>query len=108
MTERKTKNILVLKFYGELDALVAPKVKEILAKHVENGNCRLVINFQEVSHINSLTMGILRGKLREAREMNGDIKLVGLSEHVKNIFEMVGLDELFEMYEDENKAIVSF
>ena len=48
------------------------------------------------------------GPVQDGTYKNGDIKLVGLSEHVKNIFEMVGLDELFEMYEDENKAIVSF
>ena len=49
-------------------------------------------------------MGILRGKLREAREIGGDIKLINLNDHIKTIFEMVGLDEIFEIYSSEQES----
>ena len=97
-----------LKVVGELDALVAPKLKERITKLVEGDSTKFIIDFEEVTHINSLAMGILRGKLKVVKEMGGDIKLIKLNEHIKTIFEMIGLDEIFEIYETEDEAVANF
>lgn len=106
--EKTNKDIRVIKVCGELDALVAPQLKEKISKQIEQDMTKFVIDFEDLVHINSLAMGILRGKLRTVRDLGGDIKLVGLSEHIKTIFEMIGLDELFEIYNTEDEAIASF
>ena len=98
----------MIKVCGELDALVAPKLKERIAKQIELDMNKFVIDFVDLVHINSLAMGILRGKLRVVRDLGGDIKLVGLNDHIKTIFEMIGLDELFDIYTTEEEAIASF
>ncbi len=53
-------------------------------------------------------MGILRGKLREVKGHDGDIKLSNLNDHIKTIFEMVGLDEIFEICATEEEALAKF
>ena len=105
--EEKDK-VVVVKIKGELDALVAPKLKDKLIELSEAGKNKIIINFEELSHINSLAMGILRGRLREAKENGGDIKLIKLNPHIETIFEMVGLDEVFEIYAKEDEAIAKF
>lgn len=106
--EKNIDDVRVIKVQGELDALVAPKLKEKIAKQIEMDITKFVIDFEELVHINSLAMGILRGKLRIVRELGGDIKLVALNDHIKTIFEMIGLDELFEIYATEQEALNSF
>lgn len=106
--ERSVDDIKVLKVIGELDALVAPKLKEKITKLVDGDTTKFIIDFEEVTHINSLAMGILRGKLKVVKDMDGDIKLIKLNEHIKSIFEMIGLDEIFEIYETEDDAVASF
>ena len=106
--EKKLGEIKELKVVGELDALVAPKLKERITKLVEGDSTKFIIDFEEVTHINSLAMGILRGKLKVVKEMGGDIKLIKLNEHIKTIFEMIGLDEIFEIYETEDEAVANF
>ncbi|MDX8336491.1 MULTISPECIES: STAS domain-containing protein [Cetobacterium] len=106
--EKTVDDIRVIKVCGELDALVAPKLKERISKQIELDINKFVIDFSELVHINSLAMGILRGKLRVVRDLGGDIKLVGLNDHIKTIFEMIGLDELFDIYATEEEAIASF
>ncbi len=108
ISEKEVNGIVVVKVVGELDALVAPKLKERLNKLIENEKNNFIIDFSELVHINSLAMGILRGKLREAREIGGDIKLINLNDHIKTIFEMVGLDEIFEIYSSEQEALEKF
>ncbi|MGL5278654.1 MAG: STAS domain-containing protein [Cetobacterium sp.] len=106
--EKTVDDIRVIKVCGELDALVAPKLKERIAKQIELDINKFVIDFGDLVHINSLAMGILRGKLRVVRDLGGDIKLVGLNDHIRTIFEMIGLDELFDIYGTEEEAIASF
>ena len=106
--EKNLGEIKELKVVGELDALVAPKLKERITKLVEGDSTKFIIDFEEVTHINSLAMGILRGKLKVVKEMGWDIKLIKLNEHIKTIFEMIGLDEIFEIYETEDEAVANF
>ena len=106
--EKNLGEIKELKVVGELDALVAPKLKERITKLVEGDSTKFIIDFEEVTHINSLAMGILRGKLKVVKEMGGDIKLIKLNEHIKTIFAMIGLDEIFEIYETEDEAVANF
>ena len=106
--EKNLGEIKELKVVGELDALVAPKLKERITKLVEGDSTKFIIDFEEVTHINSLAMGILRRKLKVVKEMRGDIKLIKLNEHIKTIFEMIGLDEIFEIYETEDEAVANF
>ena len=106
--EKNLGEIKELKVVGELDALVAPKLKERITKLVEGDSTKFIIDFEVVTHINSLAMWILRGKLKVVKEMGGDIKLIKLNEHIKTIFEMIGLDEIFEIYETEDEAVANF
>lgn len=106
--EKNIGDIKVLKIIGELDALVAPKLKDKISKYVETDKTKFIIDFEDLVHINSLAMGILRGKLKIVKENGGDIKLIKLNDHIKTIFEMIGLDEIFEIYETEEEAIASF
>lgn len=106
--EKNVNDIKVLKIIGELDALVAPKLKDRITKLVEADTTKFIIDFEDLVHINSLAMGILRGKLKTVKSAGGDIKLIKLNDHIKTIFEMVGLDEIFEIYETEEEAISKF
>ncbi|WP_319370275.1 STAS domain-containing protein [uncultured Ilyobacter sp.] len=108
IVEKILNDVRVIKVVGELDALVAPKLKERMAKLIETDSINFIIDFEELVHINSLAMGILRGKLRTVKEIGGDIKLIKLNDHIKTIFEMVGLDEVFEIYETEEEALANF
>lgn len=108
IVEKNLNDIKVIKIIGELDALVAPKLKDRISKLVEADTVKFIIDFEDLVHINSLAMGILRGKLKIVKSAGGDIKLVKLNEHIKTIFEMVGLDELFEIYETEEEAVNKF
>lgn len=108
MQVEENNEIVILRITGELDALAAPKVKGKLIDLMDKGKKNFLIDLKEVEHINSLAMGILRGRLREIKENNGDIKLLNLSEHLTTIFEMVGLDEVFEIFSSEQEALNSF
>ena len=106
--ERAKDDVQIIEIKGELDAFVAPKIKETLSKLIENEINKYIIDFKGLIHINSLAMGILRGKLQVVREMGGDIQIINLNKHIQTIFETIGLDEIFEIYKTEEEALKSF
>ncbi len=109
LKEKKLENgIVVIGVTGELDALVAPKLKELMNKHIDMGDIKLILDCENLVHINSLAMGILRGKLQSVKEVGGDIKIIRLNNHIQTIFDMIGLDEIFEIYATEEEAVESF
>lgn len=108
MEKKLTDDITMISVSGELDALMAPKLKELMNKCIDMGQTKMIIDFENLDHINSLAMGILRGKLQAVKEMNGDIKLIRLKNNIQSIFEMIGLDEIFEIYATEEEAMKHF
>ncbi len=106
--EKREEDIVILEISGELDALVAPKFKEVFSKLIDKDMIKYIVDFEGLVHINSLAMGILRGKLQILKEMNGDIKIANLNKHIRTIFETIGLDEIFEIYDSVEDAIKSF
>ncbi len=109
LTEKKLESgIIVIAVTGELDALVAPKLKEVMNKHIDMGDIKLILDCENLVHINSLAMGILRGKLQTVKEIGGNIKIIRLNNHIQTIFDMIGLDEIFEIYATEEEAVESF
>lgn len=106
--EKMKDDVQIIEIIGELDALVAPKLKETFSKLIEKDVIKYVVDFKGLVHINSLAMGILRGKLQTVKELGGNIKIANLNSHIKTIFETIGLDEIFEIYATEEDAIKSF
>lgn len=106
--EKMKDNVQIIEIIGELDALVAPKLKETFNRMIEKDIIKYVVDFKGLVHINSLAMGVLRGKLQVVRDLGGDIKIANLNSHVRTIFETIGLDEIFEIYATEEEAIKNF
>ena len=106
--ERVKDDVQIIEINGELDAFVAPKLKDTFNKLIEKDITKYIVDFKGLIHINSLAMGILRGKLQVVREMGGDIKIINLNKHIQTIFETIGLDEIFEIYKNEEEALKSF
>ena len=106
--EKMKDNMQIIEIIGELDALVAPKLKETFNRMIEKDIIKYVVDFKGLVHINSLAMGVLRGKLQVVRDLGGDIKIANLNSHVRTIFETIGLDEIFEIYATEEEAIKNF
>ena len=106
--EKMKDNVQIIEIIGELDALVAPKLKETFNRMIEKDIIKYVVDFKGLVHINSLAMGVLRGKLQVVRDLGDDIKIANLNSHVRTIFETIGLDEIFEIYATEEEAIKNF
>jgi len=57
---------------------------------------RLWVDLSRVNFIDSTGLGMLVGVLKEAREMNGDMRLMNAGREVRRILQVTSLEALFE------------
>ncbi len=72
---------------------------------IQKDKNNIIIDFSNTSYICSRGVGILAYALGKARKKNGDIKLMKLAKFVKKLFEVIQLDQIFEIYETLDEII---
>jgi anti-sigma B factor antagonist len=103
-TYRLENGMPVVKLGGEVDVYTTPKMKEQLASLIESGSQRIAVDLSEVNYFDSTALGALIGALRRVKEQEGSILVIGAQPRVRRVFEVTGLDGVFEMYESADQA----
>ncbi|MBN1353317.1 MAG: STAS domain-containing protein [Candidatus Omnitrophica bacterium] len=99
--------IVVCYITGEIDINTSPQVKKIFDRIVGEKKEKIVINFKNVSYIDSSGLATLVEILKGMRTYGGKLKLSNLSTKVKNLFEITKLEKLFDITQEEGDAIKS-
>lgn len=109
MLERKIiHDISVIDVTGDIDFREMIRIRGVIGSLIEKERTRVVLNLKAVDHINYLSIGVLVEQLRALRNLNGDLKLAGMSSYLRSIFKVVGMDQFFEEYISLEDAIQSF
>ena len=95
---------MVLALEGYLDAYTAPELEKAIQAEVDGGRHRLVADCERLTYISSAGLGVFMGFVEEVREAGGDIKICGLIPKVRQVFELLGFPEVFDLVEDVKAA----
>ena len=106
-TDKKEK-VTVLHLKGNLDAESVGGFKKTSYKLVEEGNFFLVINCSDLVFIDSMGLGAMISLLRRLRTQNGDLKVAGLNDEVRSVFEITRLHRLFDILPNWEAACEKF
>jgi anti-sigma B factor antagonist len=79
-------------------------VREMIAK----GKKKIVLNLAEVDYIDSSGVGELVGSFTAVRNSGGELKLLNLTQKVQDILNVTKLYTVFDIKDDEFKAVKSF
>lgn len=106
---RKHADVFVIQLKGDLkigDAVDA--LRQSVDDLLGGGDARLVLNITQVPMIDSSGIGILVRTLTSAKQRGGSVKLVNPSKLALQTLKIVGLLNLFEVFDDEAKAVASY
>ncbi len=62
----------------------------------------IVLNFSDVTYINSTGIALIVGLLARARKSRRQLSVYGLSDHYKEVFQITRLSDFMQIYPDEN------
>lgn len=98
LTERALAPYHVIEVVGEIDVYTAPKLREAIVGVIDAGHTQLIIDIAGVAFLDSTGLGVLVGALKRVRCEGGSLHIICNSERLLRIFEITGLDKVFELH----------
>ena len=89
---------------GPESAELHEKIKSLIADDI----LKVVIDIKAVKWMNSSGLGILMACMSSLNQANGSLKLASVTEKVKSILIITKLIELFDTYENADRAVANF
>ena len=83
-------------------------VRRALSSIFDRGQSRLLIDLNGVAYIDSSGMGTLIAAMKQARAAGGDVRLCGLQDDVRAIFEMTRVVQAMSIHPTRQEALASW
>jgi len=105
---RRIEQVAILDVSGDIDLASSPEVRKVLLREVrENRTPRIVCNLTQVNYIDSSGIASFVEGLKASRDAGSRLVLFGLSPIAKEVLRLSRLLSVFEIYENENQALLS-
>lgn len=107
ISERTEQNTPVVALTGDIDLESSPKLRDFLKPKSTQKTPKLVLDFSGVNYIDSSGLATLIEYFQAAQGYGGKMALASLSPRVKNVFEIVRLEQIFSLHPDVPAAVAA-
>lgn len=98
-------NTALIKIDGDIDASSSIQLDERLSEQINSKQSLIMIDCEELKYISSAGLGVFMSYIEEFKSVSKQFILFGLSDKVKNVFDMLGLDQLMEIVGTKEEAL---
>jgi anti-sigma B factor antagonist len=98
-------DLLLVTVNSQLVVANRQEFKQAILEAMDGGARLVIADFTNSSYIDSSGLGALVSLSRRLREAGGDLRLVGLNEDLRSLFELTRLDQLFPLYASRDDAL---
>ncbi|HJP56465.1 MAG TPA: STAS domain-containing protein [Gemmatimonadales bacterium] len=105
---RQENGVVVVRSDGQLIVGNRHELKELVQGALAAGDRRFVLDFSHTGYIDSSGLGALVTVARQVRELGGEMRLAGLNDDLRSLFELTKLDTLFAIADSPAQALAGF
>jgi len=102
------RGVLVVRVEGQLIVGNRQELKELVQTALDQGERKILLDFGRTGYIDSSGLGALVSIAKKVREAGGDLRLAGLNEDLRSLFELTKLDTLFAIDATQDQALANF
>lgn len=100
--------VTIVDVRGRFTLIEGEAVHELLVDLFEEGKFKVLLNFRDVTYLDSSGVGQLVRSLFTARRNGAQLFAVDLSKRVEEVLRLANLHQVFSEFPDEQSAIRSF
>jgi anti-anti-sigma factor len=105
ITTRTWHEVTVVAFAGNLDSNTSPQAQQALDAVVAGGGKKVVVDFTALDYISSAGLRVLLGTAKRVKEVGGALRLFGLNETVREVFQISGFSTILALFATEAEAL---
>ena len=102
---RSQPGVATIDLSGEINSFAEQQLKEAYLLAESSNPATILLNFDNVSYINSTGIALIVGLLVQARKSRRKLVVFGLSDHYTKIFQITRLVDFMTIYSDEEEAL---
>lgn len=106
--EKLTNGVTFLSVRGFLDAHTFEELEKTISELFDQNNYRVIVDLSKLDYISSAGAGVFIGAIGTAQENDGNIIIVKPSPNVKEVFDLLGLSQIFTFAESRESALKEF
>jgi anti-sigma B factor antagonist len=84
------------------------ELREAINESIKANDTKLLLNFDQVPYLDSTGLGEVVRSYTTLKKEGGMVKIVNLTQKVRDLLSVTKLITVFETFEDEDKAVNSF
>jgi len=100
--------VTVIRVDGQLTVGNRQELKATVQAGVDAGGRKFLLDCSPTGYIDSSGLGALVTIAKRVREAGGQIRLAGLNDDLRSLFELTKLDTLFQISDSRERALESF
>lgn len=109
ISSREVDHVIILDVNGRIVlGEETDKLRSTVRQLIANGKKKIILNLAKVDYIDSSGVGELVGSYTTVRNSGGELKLLNLTPKVHDILNVTKLYTVFDVRDDEFKAVKSF
>lgn len=93
-----------LEVAGEVDAFTAPELREKVIPLTEKRENTVIVDLSDVTYMDSTGLGVFVGAIKAAKKNQSEVILKNMTERVRRLFAITGLDEIITIQQDDVKG----
>ena len=93
---------------NRFNALIAEPVKEQLKGYFNKANTKLILNLEGIDFVDSTGFGVFLSIMKTANNNYGFFKICNISTEVMELFKLLQLHNVFEIYNTLDDCVKSF
>ncbi len=105
LKEKLPDSVVILTVRGFLDAHTFEELEKTINDLFENSVYKLAVDLSGLDYISSAGAGVFIGAIGTAQENDGNIILMKPSANVKEVFDLLGLSQIFTFKESREEAV---
>jgi anti-sigma B factor antagonist len=107
VSQQTVADVPVLVVHGEVDVYSAPALKDHIASALGDSSAIAVVDLSQVEFMDSTGLGALVAARTAATEAGGRLPLVCDRDRILRLFQITGLDTVFEVHPTVAEAVSS-
>ena len=108
ITTRTRNDVTVVAFAGNLDSNTSPQAQQALDGILAGGGRKMVVDFTALDYISSAGLRVLLGTAKRLGGAGGALRLFGLNETVREVFDISGFATILAVFPTEADALKGF
>jgi anti-anti-sigma factor len=107
-TQEDHDGISIFTLKGSFNVSVSSKIRVSIEPLLSTGQRHVLFDLRQLEQLDSAGVTTLIVIFKRVRSNKGDMKITGLNGQPREIFRLLRLDKVFDIYEDFDAALKSF